>query len=67
MNWRAWLQGLISAVSTGILTGLGTTSIIPGKTTFKELGMICLIPTIISFFMYLKQTPPPIGARGETK
>jgi len=67
MNWRAWLQGLISAISTGILTGFGTTAIIPGKTTIKELGMICLIPTIINFFMYLKQTPPPIGAKGEMK
>jgi len=67
MNWRAWLQGLISAISTGILTGMGTTAIIPGKTTFRELIMICSIPTTISFFMYIKQTPPPIGAKGETK
>ena len=64
MNWKAWLQGLISAVSAGVLTGLGTIVIIPGKTNFQELGMICLIPTAISFFMYLKQTPPPIDAKG---
>lgn len=64
MNWSAWLQGLISAIATGVITGLGTTAIVPGKTTLLELGMICLIPTIISFFMYIKQTPPPIGVTG---
>jgi hypothetical protein len=42
---------------------LGTITIIPGKTTFKELILIAAVPTIISFFLYVKQTPPPIGVK----
>jgi len=63
MNWGAWCQGLISALASGIITALGTITIIPGKTTFRELIMIALVPTIISFFLYVKQTPPPIGVK----
>lgn len=61
MNWGAWLQGLISAISNGILTAIGASVVIPGQTTLKQLAMIAIIPTAISFFMYIKQSPPPIG------
>ena len=60
MNWGAWVQGLISAVANGIVTALGASAVIPGKTTLSELVTIAAIPTIISFFMYLKQSPPPL-------
>ena len=61
MNWGSWLQGLISAIANGVLTGITVSVVVPGKTTIAELGMIALIPTIVSFFMYIKQSPPPIG------
>jgi len=61
LNWGAWVQGAISAVANGVITALGVSVIVPAQASMKQLAGIAVIPAVISFFQYIKQTPPPIG------
>jgi len=61
MNWGKWLQGLISAIANGVLTGITASAVVPGQTTIRDLLTIAAVPTVVSFFMYLRQDPPPLG------
>lgn len=61
LNWGAWCQGLISAISDAVLIALGIVVFVPGKTSFREVALVCAIPVAKGFLTYLKQTPPPIG------
>lgn len=61
MAWHKWLQGLISALANGVITGLTANAVVPAETSIKSLLTIAIVPTIVSFFMYIKQSPPPIG------
>ncbi len=61
LNWGVWLQGAISAISDGVLIGLGVMVFVPGQTTVKQIALICAIPVVKGFFTYIKQSPPPIG------
>jgi hypothetical protein len=46
------------------LTGLTANTILPTEITVKQLVLISAMPTLISFFLFLNQSPPPLGTNG---
>lgn len=67
MNWGSWISGAIVAIVTGLITVLGVLATLESCPTGWKLFVIGGIPTLISFFAYIKQTPPPIGSKPEVK
>ncbi len=65
--WGVWLAGLVSALSDAVLIGLGVIAFVPGQTSFKQIALVCAIPTIKGFLTYLKQSPLPMGNKPEVK
>ncbi len=61
MNWGVWLRGLISSLSSGLITALAAVAVLKQMPTAWELFIIGGIPTLMGFFAYIKQSPPPIG------
>ncbi len=61
MNWGVWLRGAISAISSGLITALAAMAVLPNKPKAWELFVIGGIPTLMGFFSYIKQSPPPFG------
>ncbi len=61
MNWGIWLRGVISSLSSGVITALAAMAVLKGMPTAWELFVIGGIPTLLNFFSYIKQSPPPIG------
>ncbi len=61
MNWGVWLRGVISSLSSGIITALAAMAVLKQMPTTWELFVIGGIPTLMGFFSYIKQSPPPIG------
>ncbi len=61
MNWGVWLRGVISSVSAGIITALAAVATLNEMPSTWKLFVIGGIPTLLNFFSYIKQSPPPIG------
>lgn len=63
MNWKTWLQGLISAIISGAATSV--TMIIVDPQTFnfdqglKKVGIVALVSGLVSAANFLKQSPLP--------
>jgi len=63
MNWGSWLQGLISALASGLITALTAIVVLKLPPTTWELIVIAVIPALLNFLSFIKQTPPPIGVK----
>jgi hypothetical protein len=61
MNWGAWIRGAISALSSGVITALAAMAVLKERPEAWELFIIGGIPTLMGFFAYIKQSPPPFG------
>jgi hypothetical protein len=66
MNWASWLQGLVASLGSagaaiaGVLMGLNACP------TGWELTKVAILPAILGFLLYIKQTPPPFGVTTTT-
>jgi hypothetical protein len=61
MNWGTWLRGVISSLSAGIITALAAVAVLKEMPSAWNLFVIGGIPTLLNFFSYIKQSPPPFG------
>jgi hypothetical protein len=61
MNWGTWLRGVISSLSTGVITALAAMATLKDIPSTWNLFVIGGIPTLMGFFAYIKQSPPPFG------
>ena len=61
MNWGVWLRGVIQSLCSGAITALAALAILTEMPPAWKLFVIAGIPTLINFFSYIKQSPPPIG------
>jgi hypothetical protein len=59
VSFTKWLSGVISAVSSGILTGLAAIAVIK-EPTVKQIAIIIAMPMAVNFFSYLKINPVPM-------
>jgi hypothetical protein len=66
MNWGIWLRGVISALSSGVITALTAIVVLKSPPDTWTLFVIGGVPTLLNFFAYIKQSPPPFGA-GKSK
>ena len=60
LNWAGWLQGLFSAIATGILVVIGVLGAYREPPAGWWKWLLLFLPAIKSFFDYIKQTPPPL-------
>jgi len=63
LNWGIWLQGLISAFASGVVTAIAAVAVLKTRPDAWTLFVIGGVPTLINFFAYIKQCPPPIGGK----
>jgi hypothetical protein len=61
MNWGVWLRGVISSFSSGVITALAAIAVLKTPPDTWTLFVIGGIPTLLNFFSYIKQSPPPFG------
>jgi hypothetical protein len=61
MNWGVWIRGVISALSAGAITALAALATMNEWPPMWKLFVIGGIPTLLNFFSYIKQSPPPFG------
>jgi hypothetical protein len=64
MNWKAWLQGLLTAVISAFATAASGAIALPTVFSFNRTGLINVIkmaavPALLAFFAFLKQNPTP--------
>lgn len=63
MNWKTWLQGLISAIISGAATSITMIIVDPQTFNFQEgiakVGTVALVSGLVSAANFLKQSPLP--------
>ena len=70
-NTKTWLHGLFAGAIGSFSTAAGGVLTLPGVFNFSHaglinLGKIILIPTLLTIFAYLKQSPLPSLTLQET-
>ena len=61
LNWGVWFRGLIQSISSGVITVLAAMATLKQMPEGWQLFIIGGIPTLLNFFAYIKQSPPPFG------